>query len=202
MKRTNSQWCSFLKRNRPFLWLVGLVLCGCLCGVLLFENTDLLQMLGDVLPLSRVEHGFSAALFAWCSACFQTGVLLLLLFLSGFSACGAPVPVFVLLFWGIGLGMTETYYYSRGGLGVLFTVAVVLPPAIVQAAALLMASVESMRMSLRLFACVFSRTAHGGSLHKEWRLYAVRFLIFTVLILFAGVLDVVLRLLLFDVFSL
>lgn len=199
MKKTN-RWLPFLRQNRYFLCLVLLVLCGCLCGVLLFNNTDLPQTLGGVLPLSRVEHEFSAALFAWCSACFQTGALLLLLFLSGFSACGAPVPVLLLLFWGIGLGMTEAYYYARGGLGVLFTAAVVLPPAVVQAAALLMASVESMRMSLRLFSCFFARTAHGGSLHKELCLYAVRFLIFTALILSAGALDVVLRLLLFDVF--
>ena len=52
------------------------------------------------------------------SSCLSPLILLGLLFLVGLSACGAPVILLVPLFYGLGLGMTEAYYYSTGAAGI------------------------------------------------------------------------------------
>ena len=49
------------------------------------------------------------------------------LFLLGLWGCGAPFILAVPLLHGIGLGLTEAYYYSRGWGGVAMVAAAVMP---------------------------------------------------------------------------
>ena len=105
--------------------------------------------------------------------------------------------VFVVpLFWGMGLGLSEIYYAQNGVGGWLILAIIVLPSAVMELVALLMACSESLRMTLLMAVQIFPRSARCGGLWQDFRLYCVRFLLLLILIVGAGALDVILRLLL------
>ena len=118
---------------------------------------------------------------------------LLALFLAGLSTYGAPVTVLVPIFFGLGVGLTEAYYYGAGRPGILFVALLVVPRTLIAATALLMGCSESLRMSLLLSGQLLPN-AHCGGLWLDFRLYCVRFLVFFGLAFAAGVVDVCLRL--------
>ena len=76
--------------------------------------------------------------------------LLAALYLLGLWACGAPFILLVPLFHGLGLGLTEAYYYAKGAPGVATVAALVMPVGLLSAAVLAMAGAESLRLSTRL----------------------------------------------------
>lgn len=186
----------FLTENRRLLSFLGLFFIGVLGGVLVFTTSHgvLSKELSVMLDIPAVTQGFQGGISGLFSSCFSTVVLLLLLFLAGMSACGAPVAVLVPIFYGLGLGLTEAYYYGAGGRGVLFTALLVVPHSLIAAAALLMGCSESLRLSLLLSGQLLPTSAHCGGLWQDFRLYCVRFLIFFGLAFGAGVVDVCLRL--------
>lgn len=196
MKRTNSIGKFFLQNRRLLLFLL-LPLIGCLCGVVLYTPLQAslpAEWLG-LLPLRPISGGFQNVLSQWFSACFQPFCLLLLLFFAGVSACGAPAVFLVPIFWGIGLGFSEAYYAQSGMSGWLVLAAILLPAAVMELVALLMACSESLRMTLLMAVQLLPRTARCGGLWQDFRLYCARFLLLLLLILVSGALDVILRLL-------
>ncbi|MBQ7038054.1 MAG: stage II sporulation protein M [Clostridia bacterium] len=197
MKRTNSIG-SFIKQNRRLLLLLLLPLIGCIGGMVLYSplSASLPAEWLALLPLTPVKGNFTSVLSQWLSSCFQPVCLLALLFFSGVSACGAPLVVLVPIFWGIGLGLSEAYYVQSGMSGWLVLAVVLLPSAIMELVALLMASSEALRLTLLMAVQFFPRSARCGGLWQDFRLYCVRFLVLLALILGAGALDVILRLLL------
>ena len=156
MKRTNL-WIRFIAGNRRLLLLFWLLLIGCIGGILLyrFGQDGLSDSLTELLRVRRVTGGVQGGFVQWLSSCFQGLVLLLLLFISGLSACGAPVALAVPLFFGFGLGMTESLYYADGGSGVLLVALIVLPHSLLEAATLLIGCAESLWLSLQ--RCGISR---------------------------------------------
>ncbi len=201
MKRTNSIGRFFLQ-NRRLLLLLLLPLIGCVCGMVLYAplQASLPTEWWALLPLKQISGGFHGVFTQWFSACFQPLCLLALLFFSGVSACGAPVVFLVPVFWGIGLGFSEAYYAQNGMAGWFVIAAVLLPSAVMELVALLMACSESLRMTLLVAVQLLPRSARCGGLWQDFRLYCARFLLLLVLILGAGALDVILRLLLGGLF--
>lgn len=201
MKRTNSM-VRLAAGNRRLLLLLALLLAGCIFGVIVYGSFQdgLSEAVTDLLAVRPVTGGIRGGFSGVFSSCFQTLCLLAVLFISGLSACGAPVALAVPLFWGIGLGMTQAYYYSGGGMGVLLTAVFVLPHSLPEAAALLMGCGESLRLSMQLSGQLLPRVAHCGGLWQDFRLYCVRFLLLLPLLLAAGVIDVGLRALLLRFF--
>ncbi len=197
MKRTNSLG-KFFTQNRRLLLFLFLPLLGCVCGMVLY--TPLQKVISAewwaLLPLTKINGGVQGVFSAWFSACFQPVCLLLLLFVSGLSVCGAPLVFAVPLFWGIGLGFSEFYYAQSGSNGWFVLMAILLPSSVMELVALLMACSEALRMTLLMVVQMFPHSARCGGLWQDFRLYCVRFLLLLVLILGAGALDVVLRLLL------
>ena len=169
---------------------------GVLGGVLVFtlSRSLLSEELAVMLQVQAVQGGIRGGISQLFSSCFSTVCMLGLLFLAGLSACGAPLTLVVPFFFGLGLGMTQAYYYGAGGSGVVFTAVLVIPHSLVAGAALLMGCAESMRMSFLLAGQLLPNSAHCGGLWLDFRLYCVRFLLFVGLALGAGVLDVCLRL--------
>ncbi len=202
MKRTNSKR-NFFARQYRLLLLVGVLLAGCGCGVILFHSLqgDTLTWVTRVLPLQPITGGFGGAMVQVFSSCFQVLCLVAVLFLGGLSAWGAPLALGALLFWGIGLGMTLGYYYASGGVGVLFCAVMVLPPALPEAIALLIAASQTLHLSVEIAGQLLPRSAHCGGLWQEFRRYGLRFLSLLPLLFAAGVLHVGLRLLLFRFFT-
>lgn len=197
MKRTNSIGRFFVQNRRLLLFLL-LPLIGCICGITLYAplRESLPAEWWALLQLKPIVGGFQAVLAQWISACFQPLCLLVLLFLSGVSACGLPIVFLVPIFWGIGLGFSEAYYMQNGIGGWFVLAAVLLPSAIMELVALLMACSEALRMTMLMSVQLLPRSARCGGLWQDFRLYSVRFLLLLTLILAAGALDVILRLLL------
>ncbi len=196
MKRTNFIG-SFLKQNRRLLLLLLLPLVGCIAGMALYSplSVSLPSEWWALLPLTPVKGDFAVLLSQWFSSCFQPLCLLALLFFSGVSACGAPLVFLVPIFWGIGLGFSEAYYAQSGMSGWLVLAVVLLPSAIMELVALLMACSEALRLTLLMAVQLLPRSARCGGLWQDFRLYCMRFLVLLAFVLGAGALDVILRLL-------
>lgn len=205
MKRTSTrrrrEMMAFFRDNRRLFPFVGLFLVGVAVGVAVYV-TAAGQITADWDALLRVEGvtgGLRQGLQTLWSSCFSAVVLLCVLYLLGLWACGAPFVLFVGLFHGLGLGLTEAYYYAMGRPGVLAVAAVILPHGLLNAAVLVMAGAEALRLSTRLSRQLLPMpvgTEPKSGLWSEFRLYSLRFLLFLVGALAAGLLDVLLRTLL------
>lgn len=185
----------FLVRNQRLLWLLLLFLGGVKIGCLVFNASP--DALGEVLtPLltpTAPTAGFSGMFRLMTASCVPTVALLLVLFLAGLSVCGAPPALLVPLFFGMGLGLHEAYYYAQGWHGVGYVALLVLPHTLVATVGLLMACAESVRMSTLLCRQLLPRQGSCGGLFPELRLYLVRFVLCFGLLFIAGALDTLLR---------
>ncbi len=194
MKRTTTRRRRELKRfftdNRRLFPFAGLFLAGVAAGVAVYLSAGSGSALDRLLPVAPVTGGWLTGV--WQSG-FSTLLLLTALFLLGLWACGAPFILLVPLFHGLGLGLTEAYYYARGEVG---TVALmVMPVGLLYAVVLTMAGAESLRLSTGLSRRLLPHGDEGG-LWDGFRLYRLRFLLFLAATLVVAGLDVALRLLL------
>lgn len=188
--------------NRRVVPLLVVLLIGCVCGVIVYASlrNEWPAAVTDLLAVRPVTDGIRGGFSQLFTSCFQTLCLLAVLFISGLSACGAPVIVAVPLFWGIGLGLTLGYDYAGGGMGVLIAAIFVLPHSLPEAVSLLIGCVAALRMSLQLAGQLLPHGAHCGGLWQDFRNYCLRFLLAIPFLLTAGVLDVGLRALLWRFF--
>ena len=171
-------------------------LAGALLGVLIYavSNAVISGELGTMFEVRTAIDGFKGGISALFSSCFSTILLLALLFLFGLSACGAPFAAVVPLFFGLGLGLTEAYYSAFGIKGLLASALLVVPHCLVSAAALLLGSMESIRMSI-LFSRQILPNGGIGGLWQDFKIYCVRFLVYFCIAFASGVVDVCMRLL-------
>ena len=149
-------------------FFAGAILIGALLGAVTFcfMGSDELSML-SVFSNSFVD----------VRSFFSSTVFLAVVFLSGFSSLGQPLAVAVLLLRGMGWGVAMSQLYSiYGGHGALLSAMFVLIPAVITAAALIIAAREAVAMSNILLCIVFSEGQHSG-LRQTVRLYAVKFLV-------------------------
>lgn len=184
----------FCRTHRRLLLLLGLLLGGVVAGCVLFRSYAAGEnaVLDALLTVPRAETNVRAAFAALYNACFQIAVLLLVLFFVGLSACGLPVILAVPVFFGLGLGMGEAYYYSNGWKGVLTGVLLLLLPSLFKGAALLMAASESMRMTCIIGARLLEKEPAPSGLYADFRLYRLRFAVFFLIALVGGIAQVLL----------
>ena len=160
-------------------FFAGVILFGALLGTVTFcfMGSDELSRL-SVFSNSFVDVRSSGDLGKILVRSFVSStVFIALVFLSGFSALGQPLAVAVLLLRGMGWGAAMSQLYSLyGGRGALLSAVFVLLPAVITAAALMIAARESVAMSNILLCVVFSDRQHNG-LRQTVRLYAVKFLV-------------------------
>ena len=195
MKRTTTrrrrEMKHFMTDNRRLFPFAALFLAGVGMGVAVYLTA------ADSLPqglaaLSPVGAGMTAWMHALGEACFSTVVLLGVLFLLGLWACGIPFILLVPLFHGVGLGLTEAYYYSTGMGGVATVATLVMPVGLLSAAVLAAACAESLRLS----SCLSRQLLPGGNDEGLWhgfRLYGLRFLLFLAAAMGVAVIEVLLR---------
>lgn len=160
-------------------FFAGVILFGALLGTVTFcfMGSDELSRL-SVFSNSFVDVRSSGDLGKILVRSFVSStVFIAVVFLSGFSALGQPLAVAVLLLRGMGWGAAMSQLYSLyGGRGALLSAVFVLLPAVITAAALMIAARESVAMSNILLCVVFSDRQHNG-LRQTVRLYAVKFLV-------------------------
>lgn len=192
----------FLRDNRRLFPLTGLLVLGVIGGIAVYlaiAKTAGTAEMGALLHVNAVAGGLKNGLRALGSACFPTALGVLLLFLLGLWSCGAPFVLAVPFVYGLGLGMTEAYYYALGGRGVLAVVTVILPNALLTAAVLIMAGAESLRLCLQISRRLLPAALTGAeeqepdALWQVFRLYCLRFLLFSAAAVAVGVTDVLLR---------
>lgn len=160
-------------------FFAGVILFGALLGTVTFcfMGSDELSRL-SVFSNSFVDVRSSGDLGKILVRSFVSStVFIAVVFLSGFSALGQPLAVAVLLLRGMGWGAAMSQLYSLyGSRGALLSAVFVLLPAVITAAALMIAARESVAMSNILLCVVFSDRQHNG-LRQTVRLYAVKFLV-------------------------
>ena len=189
--RTRREVQHFVADNRRLFPFVALFLVGVAVGVGAYLTT------ADRLPaaltaLSPVSEGALGWLRGWGEACFSTVVLLGALFLLGLWACGIPFILLVPLFHGVGLGLTEAYYYRLGMSGVAVVATVVMPVGLLSAAVLVAACAESVQLSACLSRRLLSH-GEGEGLYGRFRLYGLRFLLFLGVAMIVALIEVLLR---------
>ena len=139
-------------------FFAGAILIGALLGAVTFcfMGSDELSML-SVFSNSFVDVRSSGDLEEiLVRSFFSSTVFLAVVFLSGFSSLGQPLAVAVLLLRGMGWGVAMSQLYSiYGGHGALLSAMFVLLPAVITAAALMIAAREAVAMSNILLCIVF-----------------------------------------------
>ncbi len=203
MRRTTTRRrraiAEFIADNRRLFPLMGLFLSGVLVGVIVYVTvgSHITDDWGSLVRVTGLTGGLRTGLSALWNCCFGSLVLLLLLFLLGLWSCGAPFALTVPLFYGMSLGLTEAYYYSIGGAGVTAVAAVIMPVGLLNGVVLIMACVESLRLSVRLSRQLLPATVGADipreGLWPEFRLYCLRFLLFLTAAVAVGLVQVLLR---------
>lgn len=181
----------FVADNRRLFPFALLFLAGAGVGVAVYLTTQA-NLPADLLTLAPVGTGASGWVHTLGEACFSTTVLLGVLYLLGLWACGVPFILLVPLFHGVGLGMTEAHYYTKGIGGVATVAALVMPVGLLSAAVLAAACAESLRLSSNLSRQLLPGGAEGG-LWSGFRLYSLRFLLFLIAAVGVAVIEVLLR---------
>ena len=181
----------FVTDNRRLFPFVALFLVGVAVGVGVYL-TAADQLPADLLALSPVGDGALGWLRGWGEACFSTVVLLGVLFLLGLWACGIPFILLVPLFHGVGLGLTEAFYYRMGMSGVAIVATVVMPVGLLSGVVLIAACAESVQLSACLSRRLLSH-GEGEGLCVRFRLYGLRFLLFLGVAIVVALLEVLLR---------
>ncbi|MBR3778884.1 MAG: hypothetical protein IKL13_04060 [Clostridia bacterium] len=195
MKRTTTrrqrEMQHFMADNRRLFPFAILFLAGVGVGVAVYLTAKH-SLPSDLLTLTPVGAGAAGWMHTLGEACFSTVVLLGVLYLLGLWACGVPFILLVPLFHGVGLGLTEAYYYGTGPHGVLTVAVLVMPVGLLSAAVLAAACAESLRLSAGLSRQLLPGGAEGG-LWNGFRLYSLRFLLFLAAAMGVAFLEVLLR---------
>ncbi len=185
---------AFVQMHRRLLLLLGLLLFGFVLGCILYSHYGQGEsaFFSTLFQVQEREAGLRGALKGLYNSCFQSVVLLFILFVSGVSACGLPLILGVPAFFGLGFGTCAAYYYSIGWRGV-WQVFLLLPSMIIKAIAILSAAAEGYRMTVKLSGVLVTGRTVVGSLQREFKLYILRFFIFLLLSVGGGIVEILLR---------
>lgn len=164
------------------VFFIGVAYGSVLAGSANAETSESLRRMTDAFLLQREADTF---LSAFLSSLLSSGLFVLLLFLCGFSAVGQPGSFFLVVFRGIGLGVTMGHFYSDLGIkGILMSMALIVPASIISSYAILLAGRESIKLSNRFFrVLVCDDVMMPAGILKT---YTVKFLILTLLILLSA----------------
>lgn len=193
--RMLAQLRTFISSHRRMMLFLLLFLVGTFIGIWLFLSAPTLfsRQLTGLLQLKPISGGLAGCIQEWTASCFSAFILLAALFLAGLSVCGVPVSVMVPFFFGLGIGLTEAYYYAGGKSGILLVALLVLPRTLIAVFALLIAASESMRMSLLLAGQVLPAGGKDGGLWQDFKLYLARFVACVGIVILSGGAEVLLK---------
>lgn len=169
--------------------LAVLFLAGVAYGAVLAADLDA-ETLKSMDSLTRgFLLGRAGESFGWIVLrSLGAGLMLLLgMFLCGFSAVGQPFSIAILLFRGIGFGLSLGYFYGNlEGQGILSAAGMLLPSGALAGYALILGCREALRMSGTFFRVMTSGAAMS---RRTFRVYGVKFLILTGMEIGAALLD-------------
>lgn len=175
-QRTSGFW---QRRNNFFAFLVGATLFGVVLGTMAycFMSRDFLNQLSlaqeNFLEVRR-NSDFAVVLMKSLST---STMFLGAVFVLGFSAIAQPVEIGVLVFRGMGLGVTMAQVYTQyGTTGIAICAALIVPSALISAYALIIGTREAVYMSNLLMTNSLSDRPSEGMLSSV-KLYGTKFLV-------------------------
>jgi len=187
-----------IKENKRIL-LVALVLCaGIAIGVyysryLTGASGERLHFLIDGFINKKSGQSFFSRLF---SSYLSDLFLVAIIFFAGFCAIGTPAIPFVILFKGLGIGLSTGFLYATAGTkGFIFSLVFIVPRCSITCFALLLASCEGIRLSGQILKQIKEKR-NNGKTAQEVKLYIIRFVFVAMLCLAAALLDTILTALL------
>ena len=166
----------------------GLVL-GCISVSRADEKTlDFLSLLtgGFVQSSASVsEHFFSAV--------GSDFIMLFILYFLGFLLFSYPFSALLVLFCGVGVGVSVGFLFRTYGVNsILYSAVLIAPSASVSILTLIFASCESVKMTTFLFKRCFSKDALPLNREKFTK-YSLQFLSFSCILVLSGILDTALN---------
>ena len=156
------------------LLLVGVLLGSLFCAQMDTGMTNELASLQSGFVSLRQDPDLASVLLRTLSS---STIFLAVLFISGFCAVGHPVCAAALLIRGMGFGVVlSQLYLTFGSRGVVWSLALVLPNAVVSGSALVFAARESLNFSNRYILFSLSDRQVDG-MKEQLRLYCAKFLV-------------------------
>lgn len=175
-----------------FAFLCGTQLLGVLLGTLSYcltgeDFTKSLGLLGSSFISTRFSEDHAALLIKSMAG---TSLSLIIVMLLGFCALGQPFQIAMLVFRGMGVGLTLSQLYLSFGRGhLLYSVGLMLPGAAISSAALCFAVREALALSNIYLRLTLSDRQVCGLLDTA-KLYAAKFFLLEAVLAFAAGIDV------------
>ena len=176
--------------SKRLIVLTGLFLTGILIGTIFAGRitSEIAGQMSDLLTGFTSRRREQSILGIFFSSFGGAAVFLVVLFFSGFCAIAQPLPPLLLLFRGMGYGFSTAYLYlSVGSEGIAYICAVLLPDIFFTTIVLVIASNESLGLSVDFFQRI--QESSGGSLRRVIQQYCVRFFGYAVLLFFITLAD-------------
>lgn len=170
--------------------LMVILFAGVLAGALLYCNAhELYYSKLEVNTVSFIKKSFEYSFLQLAVNSFAgTFFLVLACFLLGFGSVFQPVELIVPFFKGLGLGVSlADIYYSLGFNGVVLSLILIIPNAVISSFSLIIACRESVRMSNSIKKILFGKSLDYNNV--DFRLYITKFIIVTVIIGGSSLLD-------------
>ena len=182
-------------RHRGRLLLFCLLFAAGLVGGLLlapsFPASSPLN-LGGIAEVFLTDRLGQTASETFLSSFYATLIFLVLLFFLGFCAVSAPLILAIPLFHGLGLGASMGHLMMYNGTpGMILSLAILLPPALIRAFAVCSGCGEAFGLSLMLLSAITSEAGRGGMAGRSKR-YCRHFLLLVLLAACGALLDVIL----------
>lgn len=177
-----------VKNNRRLIFLTVIFICGLLLGSTAIKNKDaaLTEELKSLIEnFCRVRSQSSLAVNFF--SIFGTECIFLIpAMLFGVCSVGEPFLWLLPLGKGMGLGMIAAYLYSEHSLnGMLYFAAILLPPSVFSAAALLLGCKESILMTHDINRVLLGKREKTGDA-GFFKLYILRYIVLLASVLLAS----------------
>ncbi|MCL2089536.1 MAG: hypothetical protein FWH14_08640 [Oscillospiraceae bacterium] len=181
---------TMVKKNKLLAALSFVFVIGMLYGAAMVGSSDGMNDRLEFITQGFINERTGESLIGIFGVSLQSSAsLLVLLFFSGFFAIGQPIALATPFFRGLGLGMSMGYLYANfGGRGMLFSLALIFPHALISSITLIFAAKESMRFSLGFL----SRISPGNNTAMlPVRAYVMRFVLMFMFLMAAAFSDAV-----------
>ena len=155
-----------------YLFIISGIIIGSFCS-LRYDISSFYAIDQGFLPLNKDISIVKAFFIVFIPSLF----LLLTAFLSGLSAVGQPVELFILIYRGFGIGSAVTSLYTEAGSSAVMQVAVMILPKAVAFSALAALSVkEAVHFSSDMMHyCIYKEGCVNESC--SFRAYCIRFIV-------------------------
>ncbi|MCL2509029.1 MAG: stage II sporulation protein M [Oscillospiraceae bacterium] len=176
-----------LASNRRVLLLTLIFAAGMLIGAgVVRSNADsLIVKLLTLFNNYREVKEAQSIIVNFCNSFINSFIYLLVVYCAGLCAVGTPLIYAVPMIRGLGLGIISGYLYNAYALkGVGYSALIIYPGVIFSVVALLTACNEGILMSKDVLTLLTNR---GGETETGYKLYCVRFVIFSVVTAFGAV---------------